>query len=76
MAVELAFELQLLLQQTELEEMADRLQKLRQSIELRKRITDEIINRRVEELQRTDLQWEPTPPATTPPTVTPPGTRR
>ncbi|MEZ6064892.1 MAG: hypothetical protein R3B90_04120 [Planctomycetaceae bacterium] len=67
MAVELAFELQLLLQQTELEEMANRLQKLRQTIELRKRLTDEIINRRVEELQRPDLQWKPTPPVATPP---------
>ena len=46
------------LQRAELAEFAARLDRIQQSIEMRDRIADEIINRRVDELLDPNLKWE------------------
>jgi len=57
------------LQRVELAEFTNRLQGLRQSLEMRQRIADKIIDRRIEELLDPNLNWEAATPLTPSPTA-------
>lgn len=58
-AVQQAFAARQELQRAELAEFARRMQRMHQSIDMRYRIADQIIDRRVEELLDSNLKWEP-----------------
>ncbi|MFO1006553.1 MAG: hypothetical protein U0929_11375 [Planctomycetaceae bacterium] len=66
--VERAFKLRQSLLRAELGEMLDRLAKTQHSIDLRDRITDQIVTRRVEELLNPQLEWDESKPGTRPET--------
>lgn len=53
-----AFQTRQKLQRAELAEFAQRLQRIQQSIEMRERIAEQIIDRRVDELLDPNLKWE------------------
>ena len=57
-AVKQAFEARQKLQRAELAEFAERLQRIQQSIEMRDRVSQQIIDRRVEELLDPNLNWD------------------
>jgi hypothetical protein len=59
-AVQEAFVARQKLQRAELAEFAQRLHRIQQSIEVRDRISSEIVDRRVEELLDPNLQWDET----------------
>ena len=64
--VKQAFEARQQLQRAELAEFAERLRRIQQSIEMRDRISQQIIDRRVEELLDPALRWESKPVAEEP----------
>ncbi len=57
-AVKQAFEARQKLQRAELADFAERLRRIQQSIEMRDRVSQQIIDRRVEELLHPNLEWD------------------
>ena len=63
-AVQRTFTLRQRLLRAELQEMQARLEKTQQSLDMRERIADQIVDRRVEDLLNPQLEWEGSPQST------------